>query len=63
MADSDTVAAGTQGPATGNVLSGGTDAIDTNTTDGVADVKGADGAVVSGVAAGNTNANLENGRH
>ena len=60
VADSDMVAAGTQGPATGNVLSGGTDAIDTNTTDGVADVKGADGAVVSGVAAGNTDANLEN---
>ena len=60
VADIDSVAAGTPGPATGNVLTGGTDAIDTNTTDGVADVQGADGAVVVGGVAGNTNANLDN---
>ena len=60
MADTDSVAAGPPGPATGNLLTGGTDALDSNTTDGVADVQGADGAVVSGVAAGNTNANLDN---
>ena len=60
VADIDSVAAGTPGPATGNVLTGGTDAIDANTTDGVADVQGADGAVVVGGAAGNTNADLDN---
>src|SRR4029079_7786230 len=60
VADIDSVAAGTPGPATGNVLTGGTDALDSNTTDGVADVPGADGAVVSGVAAGTTNADLDN---
>ena len=60
VADIDSVAAGTPGPATGNVLTGGTDAIDSNTTDGVADVQGADGAVVVGGAAGNTNADLDN---
>ena len=49
VADIDSVVAGTPGPATGNVLTGGTDAIDSNTTDGVADVQGADGAVVVGV--------------
>ena len=54
------MAAGTPGPATGNVLTGGTDALDGNTTDGVADVQGADGAVVVGVAAGDTNADLDN---
>ena len=43
VADIDSVAAGTPGPATGNVLTGGTDALDSNTTDGVADVQGADG--------------------
>ncbi len=48
VADIDSVAAGTPGPATGNVLTGGTDALDSNTTDGVADVQGADGAVVVG---------------
>ena len=62
MADIDSVAAGTPGPATGNVLTGGTDAIDSNTTDGVADVQGADGAVVVGGAAGITNADLDNRR-
>jgi VCBS repeat-containing protein len=60
VADIDSVAAGTQGPATGNVLTGGTDAIDPNTTDGVADVQGADGAVVVSGVAGNINANLDN---
>ena len=60
VADIDSVAAGTPGPATGNVLTGGTDAIDSNTTDGVADVQGADGAVVVGGAAGTTNADLDN---
>src|SRR4029077_6338891 len=60
VADLDSVAAGTPGPATGNVLTGGTDALDSNTTDGVADVQGADGAVVVGVAAGITNADLDN---
>ena len=60
VADIDSVVAGTPGPATGNVLTGGTDAIDSNTTDGVADVQGADGAVVVGGAAGNTNADLDN---
>ena len=60
VADIDSVVAGTPGPATGNVLTGGTDAIDANTTDGVADVLGADGAVVVGVAAGTTNADLDN---
>ena len=60
VADIDSVAAGTPGPATGNVLTGGTDAIDPNTTDGVADVQGADGAVVVSGVAGNTNANLDN---
>ena len=39
VADIDSVVAGTPGPATGNVLTGGTDAIDANTTDGVADVR------------------------
>ena len=60
VADIDSVVAGTPGPATGNVLTGGTDALDTNTTDGVADVQGADGAVVVSGVAGNTNANLDN---
>ena len=41
------------------MLTGGTDAIDANTTDGVADVQGADGAVVVSGVAGNTNANLD----
>src|SRR5207344_3222740 len=59
VADIDSVAAGTPGPATGNVLTGGTDALDSNTTDGVADVQGADGAVVVSGVAGNINANLD----
>ncbi|MDX8512054.1 DUF5801 repeats-in-toxin domain-containing protein, partial [Mesorhizobium captivum] len=58
IADVDSVAAGQLGPATGNVLVGGTDAGDTNTTDGVADTQGADGATVVGVAKGTTNADL-----
>ncbi|RVD43856.1 hypothetical protein EN741_09045, partial [Mesorhizobium sp. M4B.F.Ca.ET.019.03.1.1] len=60
VADTDSIAAGQFGPATGNVLTGGTDAADTNTTDGVADVQGADGATVVGVAKGTTNADLDN---
>ncbi|WP_292455097.1 VCBS domain-containing protein, partial [Mesorhizobium sp.] len=59
IADTDSVAAGQFGPATGNVLVGGTDAADTNTTDGVADTQGADGATVVGVAKGTTNADLD----
>ncbi|MER9845581.1 Ig-like domain-containing protein, partial [Mesorhizobium australicum] len=60
VADTDSVASGQFGPATGNVLVGGTDAVDANTTDGVADTKGADGATVVGVQAGNTNAAVDN---
>ncbi|MGX9146813.1 hypothetical protein, partial [Mesorhizobium sp. 128a] len=60
IADTDSIAAGQFGPATGNVLVGGTDAVDANTTDGVADTKGADGAAVVGVQAGNTNAAVDN---
>ncbi|WP_436159924.1 DUF5801 repeats-in-toxin domain-containing protein [Mesorhizobium sp. LjRoot246] len=60
VADTDSIAAGQFGPATGNVLVGGTDAVDANTTDGVADTKGADGASVVGVQAGNTNADVDN---
>ncbi|MER9408376.1 cadherin-like domain-containing protein, partial [Mesorhizobium caraganae] len=59
-ADIDSIGPGLFGPATGNVLTGGTDALDGNTTDGVADTKGADGATVVGVAAGNTNADVDN---
>ncbi|RWA79532.1 S-layer family protein, partial [Mesorhizobium sp.] len=59
IADTDSVAAGQIGPATGNVLMGGTDAGDANTTDGVADTQGADGATVVGVAKGTTNADLD----
>ncbi|RUW75542.1 Ig-like domain-containing protein [Mesorhizobium sp. M2A.F.Ca.ET.067.02.1.1] len=59
VADTDSVAAGQLGPATGNVLLGGTDAGDSNTTDGVKDVQGADGAKVVGVAKGTTNADLD----
>ncbi|RWM26257.1 VCBS domain-containing protein, partial [Mesorhizobium sp.] len=59
VADTDSVAAGQIGPATGNVLVGGTDAGDANTTDGVADTQGADGATVVGVAKGTTNADLD----
>ncbi|RWE29669.1 MAG: hypothetical protein EOS78_29600, partial [Mesorhizobium sp.] len=60
VADTDSVSAGQFGPATGNVLVGGTDAVDANTTDGVADVQGADGATVAGVAKGTTNVDLVN---
>ena len=59
VADTDSVAAGTPGPATGNVLTAAR-CDRPQPTDGVADVLGADGAVVSGVAAGTTNANLDN---
>ncbi|MER8434874.1 Ig-like domain-containing protein, partial [Mesorhizobium caraganae] len=59
VADTDSIAAGQFGPATGNVLVGGTDAVDANTTDGVTDTQGADGAAVVGVAAGNTNADVD----
>ncbi|TIR21999.1 MAG: hypothetical protein E5X34_16120, partial [Mesorhizobium sp.] len=59
VADVDSVGAGQLGPATGNVLLGGTDAGDSNTTDGVKDVQGADGAKVVGVAKGTTNADLD----
>ncbi|WJI38941.1 type I secretion C-terminal target domain-containing protein [Mesorhizobium opportunistum] len=58
VADTDSIAAGQFGPATGNVLVGGTDAGDVNTTDGVADTQGADGAMVAGVAKGTTNTDL-----
>ncbi|RUV23372.1 Ig-like domain-containing protein, partial [Mesorhizobium sp. M7A.F.Ca.MR.245.00.0.0] len=60
VADIDSIAAGQFGPATGNVLVGGTDAGDANATDGVADTKGADGATVVGVQAGNTNTDVDN---
>ncbi len=60
VADIDSIAAGQFGPATGNVLAGGTDGADANATDGNADTKGADGAAVVGVAAGNTNADVDN---
>ncbi|WLA62321.1 DUF5801 repeats-in-toxin domain-containing protein [Bradyrhizobium diazoefficiens] len=59
VADTDSVAAGSYGAATGNVLTGGTDLLDANTTDGVADTQGADGATVVGVAATNTDVNLD----
>ncbi len=61
-ADTDNIAAGSYGPATGNVFDGTEDAVaeDANGSDGVADTPGADGASVVGVAAGNTNANLDN---
>ncbi|MFZ2090616.1 MAG: VCBS domain-containing protein, partial [Pseudolabrys sp.] len=59
VADTDSIAAGGFAPATGNVILGGTDAGDANTTDGNADTQGADGAVVSGVAVGNTGVNLD----
>ncbi|KQU98708.1 hypothetical protein ASD12_20150 [Mesorhizobium sp. Root102] len=59
VADTDSIAAGQFGPATGNVLVGGTDAVDANTTDGVADTQGADGATVVGVTKGTTNVDLD----
>ncbi|MBL0925740.1 MAG: hypothetical protein IBJ12_14905, partial [Sphingomonadaceae bacterium] len=60
--DTDSIAAGTNGPATGNVITavdvaGG----DGNTTDGVIDVKGADGAAVSAISFGATTVNTFNG--
>ena len=61
--DTDSVTEGSGNVATGNVVLGGIDAGDPNSTDGVADVAGADsfnGAVV-GVAAGNTGATLVDG--
>ena len=60
VADTDSIAAAGFAPATGNVLLGGTDAGDANTTDGNADTQGADGAVVSGVAKGTTGVDLDN---
>src|SRR5690606_6573736 len=51
--DTDSIAAGQYGPATGNVI---TDA----EGDGGQDNVGADDAVVTGVVAGDTNANLDN---
>ncbi|WP_210328873.1 beta strand repeat-containing protein, partial [Mesorhizobium amorphae] len=60
VADIDSIAAGQFGPATGNVLAGGTDGADANATDGNADTEGADGAAVVGVAAGNTNTDVDN---
>ena len=54
--DTDAIEAGTYGPESGNVLTG------TGTTSGVngADVPGADGAQVAGVAAGATDSDLDN---
>ncbi|WP_284282780.1 beta strand repeat-containing protein, partial [Mesorhizobium amorphae] len=60
VADIDSIAAGQFDPATGNVLAGGTDGADANATDGNADTEGADGAAVVGVAAGNTNTDVDN---
>jgi len=54
VADTDSVVAGQLTAETGNVLSG------VGTASGTADVQGADGAVVAGVAAGNTGADLVN---
>src|SRR5207245_340929 len=60
VADTDSIASGQFGPATGNVLTGIDIAGgDGNASDGVADTKGADGAVVVGVAKGTTNADLD----
>jgi T1SS-143 domain-containing protein len=57
--DTDSIAAGQFGPVTGNVV---TDASpgDAGDGDNGADTKGADGATVVGVAAGDTNADLDN---
>ena len=52
------MAAGSSRPETGNVITAVVRR--PRTADGVADVLGADGAVVSGVAAGTTNADLDN---
>ena len=54
VADTDSVAAGQLTAETGNVLTGA------GTTSGSADVRGADGAVVAGVAVGDTGSNLVN---
>src|SRR5581483_11998074 len=54
VADADSVAAGQTAAETGNVLTG------IGTTSGVADVMGADGAAVAGVAAGDTGTDLIN---
>ncbi|TJV29873.1 MAG: hypothetical protein E5X87_29810, partial [Mesorhizobium sp.] len=59
IADTDSIAAGQFGPATGNVLAGGTDGLDVNVTDGAADTQGADGATVVGVTSGTTNSDLD----
>jgi VCBS repeat-containing protein len=53
-ADTDSVAAGQLTAETGNVITG------VGTTSALVDVQGADGAVVAGVAAGNTGADLVN---
>jgi T1SS-143 domain-containing protein len=56
VADTDSVTEGVGNLATGNVVTGGTDAGDANSTDGVADTAGSDGfnGAVVGVAAGTT---------
>ncbi|WP_352566505.1 beta strand repeat-containing protein, partial [Mesorhizobium australicum] len=60
VADTDSIATGQSGPATGNVLTGiDIGGGDSNAFDGAADTKGADGAVVVGVAKGTTNADLD----
>ena len=56
VADTDAVAAGSFAPIAGNVIDGG--GSDGNAAG--ADTKGADGAAVVGVAAGNTNADVDN---
>ncbi|WIW55028.1 Ig-like domain-containing protein [Mesorhizobium mediterraneum] len=61
IADTDSITAGQFGPATGNVLAGGTDGVDVNLTDGAADTQGADGATVVGVTSGTTNSDLDDG--
>ncbi|QPC91687.1 S-layer family protein [Mesorhizobium sp. INR15] len=56
VADTDAVAAGAFGPVAGNVIDGsGSDGNPAG-----ADTKGADGATVVGVAAGNTNTDIDN---
>ena len=61
-ADTNSVSEGVGNFATGNVVTGGNDGYDANTTDGVADVPGADGfnGAVVGVAKGTTGAALVN---
>ncbi|MBR1148602.1 S-layer family protein, partial [Bradyrhizobium sp. AUGA SZCCT0431] len=53
VADTDSVTEDGPTVATGNVIAGGTDAGDSNTTDGNADTKGADGATVFAVSSVN----------